>query len=186
MPFWKTSNQKRKILANTSLIACRGIGSILMYELERNTSFLPNVYFIVSADEYSIKASSLVEHGSMINELGLEGKANCFNLDLMTMKKYQVPIFPQSFTSLEHTAGTGTMMPRSYDQQLMFANNATAEMKSQEPVENDQHNNKGTHRDIKQQRQESRGLYLQETGMNVLVEVFESHRMLLVDDHNGL
>jgi hypothetical protein len=157
-----------------------------MYELERNTSFLPNIYVIVSADEFSIKRSSLVEHGTLLNELGLEGKANCFDLDLVTMKKYQVSIFPQTSTSLEHTAGTGTMMPRSYDQQLMFANNATAEMNSQEPAENDQHNKKGTNRDIKKQRQTSHGLYSQETGMNVLVEVFESHRMLLVDQDDGL
>jgi hypothetical protein len=156
-----------------------------MYELERDTGFLPTVYFIVSADEFSIKTSSLVEHGNLVNELGLEGKANCFNLDLVTMNKYQVPIFPQTSTSLEHTAGTGTMMSRSYDQQLMFANNASSEVKSQEPAENDQHNKKDTHRDLKQ-RQTSHKLHTQETGMNVLVEVFESHRMMLVDNDDGL
>jgi hypothetical protein len=46
MPSWKSPNHMRRILARTSLIACRGIGSILMYELDaNNTSFNPNIIF---------------------------------------------------------------------------------------------------------------------------------------------
>lgn len=46
MPSWKSPNHIRKILARTSLIACRGIGTILMYELDaNNTSFNPNIIF---------------------------------------------------------------------------------------------------------------------------------------------
>jgi hypothetical protein len=46
MPSWKSPNHKRKILARTSLIACRGIGTILMYELDaNNASFNPNITF---------------------------------------------------------------------------------------------------------------------------------------------
>jgi hypothetical protein len=48
LPFWKSVNLKRKILARTALIACRGIGTILMYELDKNPNFTPNVNFSVS------------------------------------------------------------------------------------------------------------------------------------------
>ena len=51
IPSWKSPNDKRKILARTSLIACRGIGTILMYELDiNNTGFNPNITFEGSVD----------------------------------------------------------------------------------------------------------------------------------------
>jgi hypothetical protein len=56
MPSWKSPNHKRKILARTSLIACRGIGTILMYELDaNNTSFNPNITFEASVTETAAK-----------------------------------------------------------------------------------------------------------------------------------
>jgi hypothetical protein len=55
MPSWKSLNHFRKILARTSLIACRGVGTILMYELDaNNTGFNPNITFEGSA-ELSLK-----------------------------------------------------------------------------------------------------------------------------------
>jgi len=67
MPSWKSPNHFRKILARTSLIACRGIGTILMYELDaNNTSFNPNVTF-----EASVECSLTLEqqqHTSNITE----------------------------------------------------------------------------------------------------------------------
>lgn len=52
IPSWKSHDHKRKILARTSLIACRGIGSILMYELDvkNNTKFNPTITFQVSGN----------------------------------------------------------------------------------------------------------------------------------------
>jgi hypothetical protein len=51
MPSWKSPNHLRKILARTSLIACRGIGTILMYEHDaNNTSFNPNITFEASVE----------------------------------------------------------------------------------------------------------------------------------------
>ena len=51
IPSWKSPNDKRKILARASLIACRGIGTILMYELDiNNTSFNPTIKFEGSVD----------------------------------------------------------------------------------------------------------------------------------------
>jgi hypothetical protein len=160
MPFWKASNQKRKILAKTSLIACRGIGSILMYELDRNASFFPTVYFMVSTDEISLKASCLAQHGRMVTNLGLDRKANCFNLDLVTMKKYQISLLSQILRS-----------------------KSNSEIKSPKNVEDEQDHKKEEHGEKKQS---SHPVYSQEGGRNVLVEVFESHRMLLVDNDDGL
>jgi hypothetical protein len=50
MPSWKSPNPKRKILARSSLIACRGIGSILMYELDASNTSLFNPTVIFEAD----------------------------------------------------------------------------------------------------------------------------------------
>jgi hypothetical protein len=59
MPSWKSPNHIRKILARTSLIACRGIGTILMYELDaNNTSFNPNIIFEVPVER------SLIQHST--------------------------------------------------------------------------------------------------------------------------
>jgi hypothetical protein len=56
MPSWKSTNHIRKILARTSLIACRGIGTILMYELDaNNTSFNPNIIFEVPIEHSVIQ-----------------------------------------------------------------------------------------------------------------------------------
>ena len=56
MPSWKSPNHLRKILARTSLIACRGIGTILMYELDAdNTSFNPNITFEASVENSLIQ-----------------------------------------------------------------------------------------------------------------------------------
>ena len=184
MPFWKASNQKRRILAKTSLVACRGIGSILMYELERNAGFLPTVYFILSSDEISIKTSCLAENASLATEMGRGRKANCFNLDLLTMKKYQLPLLQQTIGSLvTNRACTSTVVPRNYKQELVFGNNAIAKIEKRDDTEDDQDNNNRRCREIKQLAQRP---YSRESGRDVLVELFESHRMLLVDRDDGL
>jgi len=59
IPSWKSPDHKRMILARTSLIACRGIGTILMYELDpNNTSFNPNIIFEVSMNRSLIQQQS--------------------------------------------------------------------------------------------------------------------------------
>jgi hypothetical protein len=66
MPSWKSLNHLRKILARTSLIACRGVGTILMYELDaNNTGFNPNITFEGSA-ELSLKQQQL--HTNILTE----------------------------------------------------------------------------------------------------------------------
>ena len=174
MPFWKAYNRKRKILAKTSLIACRGFGNILMYELEKNTNFRPTIYFVISGVEISIKTSCYAEYGRLASKPIVNRKANCFDLNLLTMKKYQLPLFPQTSTGLEtSTSGAGTVLPHNYEQQLIFANGANSEIYIQENIRNDHHKKIGI--------KPSHKLYRQQLCMNVLVEVFDSHRMLLVD-----
>jgi hypothetical protein len=66
MPSWKSLNHLRKILARTSLIACRGVGTILMYELDaNNTGSNPNITFEGSA-ELSLKQQQL--HTNILTE----------------------------------------------------------------------------------------------------------------------
>jgi hypothetical protein len=171
MPFWKACNQKRKILAKTSVVACRGIGSLLMYELERNTNFVPTVYFEISPDDISTKTSSLAEYGTLAPEVGLGRKANFFNLDLLTTKKYKLPLLPQIAFSVANTDS------------VVFDNDANTEVEKLETVENNQDNEKRTRREIKQRFHR---LYSRKAGMDALVEVFESHRILLLDHADGI
>ncbi|MDQ3873496.1 MAG: hypothetical protein M3258_07810 [Thermoproteota archaeon] len=70
IPFWKSPNHMRRILARTSLIACRGIGSILMYELEaNNTCFNPNIVFRISEKSAPSlgHTGNTLEHGNTID-----------------------------------------------------------------------------------------------------------------------
>lgn len=59
MPSWKSPSYLRRILARVSLIACRGIGTVLMYEHDTNdtnkTDFVPSIIFEVSVEPTSIE-----------------------------------------------------------------------------------------------------------------------------------
>ena len=64
MPSWKSPNYMRRILARVSLIACRGIGTIWMYELDsiNNKDFVPTVVFEAAVRPASIQdANNIVE-----------------------------------------------------------------------------------------------------------------------------
>jgi hypothetical protein len=63
MPSWKSPNYRRRILARVSLIACRGIGTILMYELDttNNTDFVPSVIFEVSSKPSKTTGSEVIK-----------------------------------------------------------------------------------------------------------------------------
>jgi LmbE family N-acetylglucosaminyl deacetylase len=64
IPFRKAFNAKRRLLAESSLIAYHGIGNILMYEIDKNASFIPNVYFMLSSHASSVKISCLSAYDS--------------------------------------------------------------------------------------------------------------------------
>ena len=71
MPSWKSPNNMRRILARTSLIACRGIGTILMYELDpKNTRFNPVITFEVSSETAYVEGTkNIVETGTEQDEV---------------------------------------------------------------------------------------------------------------------
>lgn len=73
IPSWKSPNDKRKILARTSLIACRGIGTILMYELDPNNSnFNPTITFDASVNPSLIQQQSTKNNNSDNNNYAKE------------------------------------------------------------------------------------------------------------------
>ena len=62
LPFGKTLNMKRKILAESSLLASRGVENILLYEIEKNKNFSPDVYFR-TRNMISLKNTLVKAHG---------------------------------------------------------------------------------------------------------------------------
>jgi hypothetical protein len=55
IPHWKSPNSHKRILARTSLIACRGIGSILMYDPDLHDSRIsPTVLLAAGIESLSI------------------------------------------------------------------------------------------------------------------------------------
>ena len=86
IPFWKSSNIKRQIVSKTSLIACRGIGSILMYELEDNKLFQPSVYFTIYPKDILLKMKCLANHYNK-SYFHLKLLENNFILDLTNMHR---------------------------------------------------------------------------------------------------
>jgi hypothetical protein len=85
MPFWKSANSMRRILARTSLIACRGIGSILMYELDaNNTSFHHDITFEVSTES----AAASVQGN---NNFAETGTAQQVEIDMKTFTNNSTP-----------------------------------------------------------------------------------------------
>lgn len=47
-PSIRTRDERRKVFAKSSLLACRGIGNIMMYDPQKNTNFHPSVYSILN------------------------------------------------------------------------------------------------------------------------------------------
>jgi LmbE family N-acetylglucosaminyl deacetylase len=78
MPFWKSINQTQRILSRTALIACRGVGSILMYELEQNSVFTPSISFVVSANEIASKVSPHTAFQNVKNRRGGQSTTTIF------------------------------------------------------------------------------------------------------------
>jgi len=59
IPHWKSSNSHKRILARNSLIACRGIGSILMYDTDLYDSRInPTVLLAAGVETVSIVGRS--------------------------------------------------------------------------------------------------------------------------------
>jgi LmbE family N-acetylglucosaminyl deacetylase len=67
IPFWKSYNDKYNVLSRTSLIACRGIPNILMYNFNKETKFNPNIQLTLSHAEASAKLDVLLAYWPLIN-----------------------------------------------------------------------------------------------------------------------
>jgi hypothetical protein len=77
MPSWKSPNYKRRILARVSLIACRGIGTILMYELDNNNNnidFVPSVIFEVPVKPASIQHTNNIVKTTTTTSIVQDGR----------------------------------------------------------------------------------------------------------------
>ncbi len=66
MPFWQSLNHRRKILGKTSLIASRQSGTILMYEIDDNTDYMPTVFIPVSPAIASTKRQYLKDSATLL------------------------------------------------------------------------------------------------------------------------
>jgi hypothetical protein len=95
MPSWKSPNYERRILARASLIACRGIGTILMYELDTNNiGFVPNIIFQVSVEHAAasiertnnIIETTITTTGQDITDIGKKKKKKTFT-NISTLEK---------------------------------------------------------------------------------------------------
>jgi LmbE family N-acetylglucosaminyl deacetylase len=94
MPFWKAFNKKRRILSKTSLIACRGIGNILMYELDENIHFHPQIFFMISWNQSKVQ------------------RRNTFrSLDLTRMKLSSIPLSLIHKNVEYHQSGNKDLQP---------------------------------------------------------------------------
>ena len=100
MPSWKSPNYERRILARASLIACRGIGTILMYDLgTKNTGFVPNIIFQVSAEHAAAAASiqrtnniietTITTTGQDITDIGKKKKKTFTNISTLEKAGYK-------------------------------------------------------------------------------------------------
>jgi|GEM_PF-2869957 len=61
MPFWKSDDEKDRILSKTALIACRGIGSVFMFDEDKKSTFTPTASFMLNHDEI-ISTVNAVDH----------------------------------------------------------------------------------------------------------------------------
>jgi hypothetical protein len=73
MPFWKSHNYTRKILGKTSLIASRQRGTILMYEIDDNIDYIPTIFIPVSPAIVSTKLQYQKNSCSISCSPSLEG-----------------------------------------------------------------------------------------------------------------
>lgn len=87
IPFWKSHNYKHRVLSRTSLIACRGIGNIIMYEFSNNTKFNANICVSLSETEASTKLDSLLEYWPLINRKFLRGNRDPISRKISILQK---------------------------------------------------------------------------------------------------
>ena len=66
IPYVGNSNKMKKVLAKSALLACRKVETILMYETNKNSNFLPTIYHVVNKN-INKKTSSATKHKKIIS-----------------------------------------------------------------------------------------------------------------------
>jgi hypothetical protein len=92
MPFSKSLNHTRKILGKTSLIASRQSGTILMYEIDDNTDYIPTVFVPVSPAIASTKRQYLKDSYSI---------SHSYSSSLEGSKKGSMTSFPDAHNIMD-------------------------------------------------------------------------------------
>jgi hypothetical protein len=156
MPYWRSANFSRKILARCALIACRGIGTILMYSKDGKNvpKYSPSVFVRVSPTAALIK-QQYAGASLILNSSDQERKA-----------RTQDDIF---LSSVSRGSEVGSA--------LAIDDNNQRRPSHDRIIRNERKKSKsgfisGRHQDVSPDTQPT-------------VEAFESHRMLLVNDETG-
>jgi hypothetical protein len=110
MPSWKSPNHARKILARTSLIACRGIGTILMYELDANNgSFSPTITFEASWEPHLILSQQQEQQtANSIEEVSRTTTSTTTSANINQNEIYQTQMFTNKSTSEDKGSKTSS------------------------------------------------------------------------------
>jgi hypothetical protein len=155
IPFWQSHNYTRKILGKTSLIASRQRGTILMYEIDDNTDYIPTVFIPVSPAIVSTKRRYLKDSYSISPPSHLEGS-----------KK-----------------GSMTSYLDAHNIMDMAVNINSNDMHSRDNAREQHHH---VRRTANKSENNSRYIVSPNSNENLIsesnVELFMSHRMILVDD----
>ena len=182
MPFWKAIHNKRRVLAKTSLIACRGFGNILMYELEENKDFTPTIYFQVSTrDAYAKKGClftycdlpALTTNTDVYNKMP-KGINN--ELNLLRRNDHQLLALSQEYSEFNHRISETTEHNDNHDADKARYLNYPIDTSLDKPA---------IGMESSPLTQQIILRYCQDLDRRIPIEVFESHRMLLVENGTG-
>lgn len=182
MPFWKAIHNRRRVLAKTSLIACRGFGIILMYELEENKDFAPTIYFQVSTrDAYAKKGClftycdlpALTTNTDVYNKMP---KGTSEELNLLPRKGHQLLALSQEYSEINHGISGTTENNDNHDADKARYLNYPINICLDKP-------DIGIESISSSQQTILR--YCQNLDRRIPIEAFESHRMLLVENSTG-
>jgi hypothetical protein len=156
MPFWKSLNHTRKILGKTSLIASRQSGTILMYEIDDNTDYIPTVFVPVSPAIASTKRQYLKDSYSI---------SHSYSSSLEGSKKGSMTSFPDTPSIMDMAVNINSKGVHSMD-------NAREQHHVRRMANKSENNSRHIASPNSNERLSSESN----------VELFMSHRMILVDD----
>ena len=96
-PSIRTGDGIRKIFAKSCLLACRGIGNIMMYDSQKNANFRPTIFSIING-ELEVKKSCLDTYGKKVGT----NKTSKKNMMLL-LKRYRIEAGIKNFVEAFET-----------------------------------------------------------------------------------